>query len=339
MWIRSCTYPIWILLLGIAACTSTDTDHSAKDDESIHNDSVVRNMGDLFYDPAKPIDTEFTIANFEGVPMTLKIIDSTCGCVSAGINGQSGATIAPGDHAVLKVRIEPENRFMPEYTQSVQVRTTYTEGLLPGDVHDYQVKANILPKFALASPSRLPLVLSEGGQGTLYFHVFQSSNNVDTQPLVEVYSRGINLEFSSKSVGSIRHGNAIGSLIRLDILVHSLHEMKPDSEIEVLANEQTILIELQRMVPTFSLHPKSVFINNPSIVHRKTVKIENPDNIELTAITFDKELVSVVVNLDSEERPFVEIENAVNERPFKTEIEIHSKGYTEPVGRITVSAF
>ncbi len=127
--------------------------------------------------------------------------------------------------------------------------------------HEYQVKANILPNFAVGSPSRLPLVLSESGQGTLYFHVFQSSTNVGTQPLVGVNPRGI------------------------------------------------------------------------------IVKIENPNNAEITTITYDKSLVSVASNLGDDEGQFLEIENVVNERPFKTEIEIHSKGYTEPVGRITVSAF
>ncbi|MDP1560288.1 MAG: hypothetical protein Q8M16_02720 [Pirellulaceae bacterium] len=306
--------------------------------QSTHEDPFVKDLGDVSFDSKQPVFAEFVVHNNEIVPMNVRIISTSCGCVSAGINGDSAATIRSGEFALLKVSIQPENMYIANYTQSVTSRVKFDSDSLADYDKTYSITANILPRLAIIRPGSLPLISDDTGQSTLDLVSYRESRT----PVSELgfsYDPDV---FAVKSTltGSICVGNYIRDSFFVNISIKDLKLFEPTSGIEICRSDSSLFIDIRSKSCEFEIRPTSIFFNRNNGKQKKVIRLSSKCGLTLNRAEYDVSLISVLVKQDETGRDFLEIENLDSvDNPFSTTIQLFCRDYEHSVGKIVVSSF
>jgi len=329
---------VFVCMVVCLGCDRPTSQISTKIPRSTHDDPTVKDLGDVLFDPSQPMFVEFVVHNNEIVPMEVRIIGTSCGCVSAGINGDSGASIPPGEFALLKVSIQPENMYMENYTQSVTSRVKFESESSAGYDKTYSIVANILPKLAIVRPGTLPLISDDFGQSSIDLVSYRASDT-SVSELGFTYDQDV-LAVKSTLTGSVRFGNYIRDSFFVNISIKNPKKIGSMTGIEICRNDSSLYIDIRSKMHEFEIRPTSIFFNQNNGKQKKVVRLDSKHGLTLNRTKFDESLITVLVKQDETGRDYLEIENLGSaDSPFLTTIQLFCHDFEHSVGKIVVSSF
>jgi hypothetical protein len=320
-----------VFLLSLMGCENLDIELGSDHVEATAKDASRIDLGYVLHRTSMPVRVEFPIKNDEDFPLGVRIIGTSCGCVTAGILGQTYAVVAPGESVNLIAQLDVPNTLIEDYSQSVFTRVTLLNEKRETSDRVFSARMSILPRLALVYPTKLPLSLSSSGHTYFLVDVTNANKNDDDSDVLDLIIEPDSFAHEIRLLNESKIADYTLRRYRIDLQSGNTKSPTNVSSIVLRHGLDSLPLDIQvrktEIITTGTTSQKhSVLLSSRSI------------SLDKLLIVYDHQLITVQ-RMIRDNNESLEVSLVNSKIPFVTSIKFLIEESEEVVGSVDVSAF